>query len=146
MSFAPSSTAQEDPGPIELHAEAFAGGATVTFPAASEFSAGIDLSIGKHLGYDLTDASHDVTIYGVSYAVLCWRPDPSLQVSLSPIGIAGVVGNDFGAFYPSARLGLGTFWGRFGVGTEMRLVRIASGHGSGVYWYHWSPVRVSFRL
>ena len=142
----PSSYAQEDYGPVELHAEALAGGATVAFPAASEFSFGIDLSIGKHIGPDLTDVGEDVDIYGVSYAVVCWRPDRNLQFSLSPIGIAGIIGNDFGAFYPSARLGVGYFLDRWGVGTEFRMVRIAGGHGTGKYWLHWSPLRVSLRL
>ena len=143
---APDSKGQEDVGVVELHAEALAGGATFTFPAGSEWSVGVDLSAGKHLGLDLLEVDDELDLLGVGYAVVSWRPDSRLQVSLSPIGFAGVFGNDFGALYPSARLGLGHFWGKFGVGTELRLVRIAGPDSTGDYWLHWAPVRVSLRL
>ncbi len=143
---ASASKAQEDVGLIELHVEALAGGVTVTLPAASEWSVGVDLSVGKHLGADLIEVDDELDLVGGGYAVVSWRPTSSLQVSLGPIGLAGVIGNDFGAIYPSARLGVGHFWERVGIGTEFRLVRIAGGFGTGNYWVHWSPVRLSLRL
>lgn len=141
----PLSTAQTD-SPVELHVEALAGGVTVTFPTGSEWSVGIDLSAGNHLGVDLLEGDEDVDIIGAGYPVVTWRPDPHWQLSLGPIGFGAVLGKDFAAFYPSARLGAGYFFGDIGVGTEFRLVRIAGGHGTGEYWLHWSPVRVSLRL
>lgn len=143
---APESKAQEDVGVVEPHVEALAVGAMVTFPAGSEWSVGVDLSAGKHLGLDLPEVDDELDLVGAGYAVITWRPDSRWQASLGPIGLAGVVGNDFAAVYPSGRLGLGHFWGRLGVGTEFRLVRIAGSNGTGEYWLHWSPVRVSVRL
>ncbi len=143
---ASASKAQEDVGVVELHVEALAAGATVTLPAGGAWSVGVDLSAGNHLGLDLLEVDDELDLIGVGYAVVTFRPESRWQVSLAPIGFAGVVGNDFGAFYPSGRLGLGYFQGRFGVGTEFRLVRIAGGFGTGNYWVHWSPVRLSLRL
>lgn len=143
---APESKAQEEVGIVELHVEALAGGATFTFPAGSEWSLGVDFSAGKHLGVDVLEVDDDIDLFGVGYAVVSWRPDPSWQVSLSPAGLAAVAGNDFTAVYPSGRLGIGHFWGQFGVGTEFRVVRIAGANGTGEYWMHWAPVRVSMRI
>src|SRR5690606_34347591 len=137
------SKAQEDVGVVELHVEALAGGATVTLPAGSEWSVGLDLSGGTHLGLDLLEVDDELDLVAVLYPVVSWRPDPGLQVSISPIGLAGVIGNDFGAIYPSGRLGVGYFRGRYGVGTEFRVVRIAGSFGTGDYWLRWSPVRLS---
>lgn len=143
---APASKAQEDVGIVELHAEALAAGATLTLPAGSEWSVGIEISGGNYLGLDLLQVDDELTLVGVGYPVLSWRPDARWQVSLGPIGFAAVIGNDFGAFYPSGRLGVGYFPGRLGIGTELRMVRIAGGFGTGEYWLHWSPVRLSFRI
>ena len=46
----------------------------------------------------------------------------------------------------SARLGVSRFRRRVGLGTELRVVRIAGGAGSGDYWVQWAPVRVSVQL
>lgn len=143
---ASESFAQQTAGIVELHAEALAGGVSVTLPAESTWSVGVDISLGKHLGLDLLDVDDQLNLIGVGYPVVTFRPDARWQVSLAPIGFAGVVGNDFATFYPSGRLGIGHFWDRLGVGTEFRVVRIAGGFGTGTYWLHWSLVRVSFRL
>ena len=77
---APESKAQEEVGIVELHVEALAGGATFTFPAGSEWSLGVDFSAGKHLGVDVLEVDDDIDLFGVGYAVVSWRPDPSWQV------------------------------------------------------------------
>lgn len=146
LAISPHLSAQDIPYVVELHAEALAAGLTIALPAAGEWAFGIDLSAGKHLAFDLTDAGEDVDLYATGYATVRWRPNDNVQISISPIGVAAVVGNDFGTVYPSARLGGGWYWGRFGVGTEFRVIRIAGGFGSGDYWVQWSPVRVGFRL
>ena len=143
---ASESRVQDNAGLFELHGEAIAGGITLTLPAESTWSVGIDLSLGNHFGVNLLEVDDEVDLIGAGYGVVTWRPDNRVQVSLGPIGLATVLGNDFAAIYPSARLGLGYFPGKFGVGTELRLVRIAGGNGTGNYWLHWSPVRVSLRL
>ncbi|MGE3801473.1 MAG: hypothetical protein AB7H80_10660 [Candidatus Kapaibacterium sp.] len=140
------SVSQVQPGIVELHAEALAVGGYFTFPPKSNWSVGLDLSVGKHLVVDLTDEGSGVTTYATGYLGATWRPNADWQVAFNPIGLALVVGNDFAAIYPSGRFGVSYFWERIGIGTELRLVRIASSFGTGDYWGQWSPVRVSLRL
>lgn len=138
--------AQKPPGIVELHAEAVAAGAAITFPPRSAWAGGIELNLGDHATVQVSGEARGVGTWATGYLVARWTPDSGWQVSLSPIGIALVVGSDFGAIYPSARLGASRFWGRVGIGTELRVVRIASGHGRGDYWGQWTPVRLSVRL
>ena len=137
---------QASPAAVELHAEALAVGAAFTVPLSSAWSVGIDVSVGKHLGVDVTDEGAGIDTYATGYVAVRWTPDANWQAVISPIGFAGIVGNDFGTVYPSARVGLSIFWSRLGVGSELRVVRIAGGNGSGDYWVQWSPVRLALRL
>lgn len=140
------SVSQVQPGIVELHAEALAVGGYFTLPPESSWSVGLDLSVGKHLVVDVTDEGSGVTTYATGYLGAGWRPNEHWQVALSPVGLALVVGNDFAAIYPSGRFGISYFWERIGVGSELRVVRIAGSFGSGDYWVQWAPVRISFRL
>ncbi len=115
-------------------------------PAGAAWSVGGDVSVGKHAVVDVTDAGAGIDTYATGYLVLRWTPDAAWQVVLNPIGFAVVVGNDFGTAYPSTRLGVSRFLGRWGIGTEVRVVRIAGGGGSGDYRIQWAPVRLAVRL
>ncbi len=137
---------QTPPTSVELHAEAVAGGAAFTWVASSAWSFGMDVSAGKHIGVDVAEVSEDLETLLSGYVAVRWTPDTAWQVMLSPIGFAGVIGNDFGTVYPSARLGISRFFSRLGAGTELRVVRIAGGNGTGDYWIEWSPLRISIRL
>lgn len=137
---------QTPPTSVELHAEAVAAGAAFTWIASSAWSFGVDVSVGKHIGVDVAEVSEDLETLVSGYVAVRWTPDTAWQVMLSPIGFAGAAGNDFGTVYPSARLGISHFFSRLGAGTELRVVRLAGGNGTGEYWIEWSPLRVSIRL
>ena len=143
---APEGASQGTSASVEIHAEALAVGAELTLPVAAAWSVGGEVSVGKHLSVAVTDAGAGLDTYATGYLALRWTPDAAWQVVLSPIGFAVVVGNDFGTAYPSARLGMSRFLGHWGIGTEVRVVRIAGGGGSGDYWIQWAPVRLAVRL
>jgi len=133
-------------GHVTLQAESFAVGAAFAHPVAARWWLGVEVGVGSYVAIDLTQEGSDVDAVVTGYAVLQWRPDSHWQVTVSPAGFAGVVGNDFGAFYPSGRFGIERFQGRFGVGSAVRIVRIASGFGQGDYWWQLVPVRLGIRL
>ncbi len=146
VSAAPECVSQVSPGFVEVHVEAVAVGAALVVPVGGAWSVGGDVSVGKHAVVNVTDAGAGIDTYATGYLGLRWTPDAAWQLALSPLGAAVVVGNDFGTAYPSARLGISRFWRRVGIGTEVRLVRIAGGGGSGDYWVQWVPVRVAVRF
>ena len=95
--------------PVELHAEAVAVGVSLALPTRSAWTVGADVSAGKHIVVSVTDAGDGIDTYATGYLGARWSPGAGWQVSLSPVGAAVAVGNDFGTVYPSARLGASHF-------------------------------------
>jgi hypothetical protein len=69
-----------------------------------------------------------------------------VQLSLSPIGAAAVIGDDFGTVYPAGQASLDLVRGRLRAGSAIRVVRIAGASGTGLYRTLWIPIRLGLVL
>lgn len=129
---------------VAVLAEPLAAGLEVAW-AGSRVRAGAALIAGPQFGVDVANAP-DVRAWANAQLVLGFRPAPRFELFVSPIGAALVVGDDFGAVYPSAQAGAEFGAARMRFGSLFRIIRIAGGNGSGTYWTQWIPLRVSYSI
>jgi hypothetical protein len=133
---------RDRPDEIAVTVEPIAGGAQFLHSFGSRVQLGAVLTLGPVYGVWFSDS--DIRDWGAAYPVLAVRVSPAVRVLLSPIGGAISIGNDFGTVYPSAQGGLELTTGPVRVGSLVRVIRVAGGHGSGTYLARWIPVRASY--
>ena len=108
---------------------------------------GLGVTGGKHLGVTLASEDSDaLDVWVGAYLQVAVHVVPRVALVARPIGVAALTGGDFGAAYPSAGAGLEYRLSRLRLGTDLQVIRIAGGNGSGDYWLRWLPARLSVRL
>lgn len=85
---------------------------------------------------DLVEASH-------AGLLVAWRFWKLLGIEISPLRASLMVGDDWGQIYPSAHVRLFAAGSRVRVSSQIIVVRIAGGNGSGIYPVLWTPVLVA---
>lgn len=137
------------PGRSELTvlAEPWAGGVQYLYHFGGAVRAGAVLTAGPFGGVTIArGTSGRLREWATAYPVLSLRTTSGFEVELSPIGAALAIGDDFGAIYPSGQALVGLARGRLQLGSIVRVIRIAGGHGTGIGWWQWIPVRIGFTL
>lgn len=110
---------------------------------SQRWQVGATFSVGPFEGVTLHKGdSGKLREWATLYPVVALRPRPEFALLLSPIGAALAIGDDFSSVYPSAQAGLELAHGRLRVGSDLRVIRVAGGDGSGDYWTQWIPLRV----
>jgi hypothetical protein len=111
------------------------------------FQAGVAVGLGPVLAVpfaeedyceseDLVEASH-------AGLLVAWRFAKLMGIEVSPLRASLMVGNDWGQIYPSAHVRLFAAGSRVRVSSQITVVRIAGGDGSGIYPVLWTPVLVA---
>lgn len=98
-----------NPNDLTVVAEPVAGGVRYLRSLSPGLSVGAMLTAGPRYAVVLTGKSDDVRTWATIYPVLAYITPGGLQISVSPIGGAVVVGNDFGVRYPSGQVDLERF-------------------------------------
>jgi len=129
---------------VQLFVEPVRAGAQVLLGRGPVWRAGLALGAGPSYAVTLRSAeTRDVRSWAGAWAVVSARARNGIGVSVSPIGAALVIGNDFSAVYPSGEIAIAVGQGRVRGGSLVRVIRIAGGFGTGTWWTQWVPVRVS---
>lgn len=135
------------PNEVTLFAEPAAGGAQYLYYLGQGWRGGVTVTAGPTYGVRVSkELSGDIRNWGSAYATIGFRTRGGIEANISPIGVAAIIGNDFGTVYPSGQGYLGVARGRLRAGSVLRVIRIAGGNGSGEYWTQWVPLRVGIVL
>lgn len=129
---------------LAVHAEAVGAGVRYTAAVGSRVAIGPSITAGRSETVTISRSSEfgNLRTWATAYLTILVAPTPRLRVVLQPIGVAVTGGDDFAAAYPSAQGGLEWRSNRLLVGTDVRVLRIAGGNGTGHYWAAWIPLRV----
>ena len=128
---------------ITIHAEPIAAGIRYTRALGSRVAIGPALIVGPFHGATISkDGFGELREWATAYLGAVVALTPSFRVTLQPVGAALATGDDFGAVYPSAQGGVEVVAGKMRIGSDIRILRIAGGNGSGLYWTQWVPIRV----
>jgi hypothetical protein len=127
---------------VALLAEPLAAGVQYVIHSGGGLRFGAALVAGPQFGVDVANSRSDIRAWASVNPVLGYRFSNGAEFFISPIGASAIIGNDFGAIYPSGQAGA-----EFGVGplrfaSLIRTIRIAGGNGTGTYWTQWLPLRV----
>jgi len=130
---------------VAILLESVAGGIQYLRTGTGRLVLGASLTAGPQFGLTISDADvDDIRAWASAHATLGLGSSEGLRFLLSPIGASVIVGNDFGAVYPSGEAGIELARGRLRLGTLMRMIRIAGANGTGNYWTRWVPLRVGY--
>ncbi len=151
LAISPIALRAQAPAPVRnevtLFGESLAGGVQYLRYLGQGWRAGVTAVVGPTYGVRVSkDISDDIRNWGSAYATIGFRTRHGIEADLSPIGVAAIIGNDFGTVYPSGQAYLGIVRGKLRAGSVLRVIRIAGGNGSGDYWTQWVPLRIGLTL
>lgn len=128
-----------------VSAEPWAAGVQYLYQLGGPVRAGLAVTAGPFGGVTLArGTTGELREWATAYLAVGLRSTAGVEAILNPIGLAVVVGNDFGTVYPSAQGQLGIARRRLRLGSIVRVIRIAGGHGTGLYRWQWIPLRIGY--
>jgi hypothetical protein len=129
---------------IVLTLEPVAVGAGYARAVGERASVGLVIGAGPLYTVSVSDdGAEDVREWATGHAIAGYRSAGGIEVLAGP-GATILIGNDFGAIYPSALAGFGYRRGRVRLATVLRTVRIAGGNGTGIYRMRWTPLQLGW--
>lgn len=117
---------------------------------AKRVQVGAMVGLGPSLAVAVTERDYYETEdllepFYAGVAVACRFAGP-VGVELCPLRAALIVGNDWGSVYPGAHLKVFAAWSGVRVSSQLKLVRIAGGDGTGYYVTTWVPLLVALNF
>jgi hypothetical protein len=113
----------------------------------SHLQAGVAVGLGPVLAVPFSERdyyeSEDLMEAAHAGLVVAWRFWKLLGIEVSPLRASLMVGNDWGQVYPSAHARLFAAGSRVRVSSQITVVRIAGGDGTGYYVTTWVPLLVA---
>ena len=131
---------------VLVFVEPIAAGLQYAWTTRAGLRLGAALTAGPQFGVDVADASAELRSWANVQSLLAYRFPNGIEAFVSPVGAALVVGDDFGAVYPSAQIGVEFGGLRTRFGSILRIIRIAGPDGTGDYWTQWIPIRIAYSI
>jgi hypothetical protein len=116
-------------------------------PVGGSVRAGVEATAGPQYAVNVNDeVTRGARSWAGAYATVQLRSQAGVHMSISPAGVALVIGDDYAAAYPSAQLGVEYGRSRVSLGTLVRVIRVPTADSNATYWTRWIPLRVSYAL
>jgi hypothetical protein len=117
---------------------------------ANRVQVGAMVGLGPSLAVAVTEHDYYETEdllepFYAGVALACRFAGP-VGVELCPLRAALVVGNDWSSVYPGAHFKVFAAWSGVRVSSQLKLVRIAGGDGTGYYVTTWVPLLVALNF
>lgn len=149
--------AEEKPGwktnAFVIEATAASGGVQYHRRVIPSLRIGLGIAAGpiqavkaNHTASHTFDDAREVAHAGLLFSC---RVHKNFALEASPLRVSIFSGNDYSQFYPSGHLKAFLVFPsvnspRFGLGTQLTVIRVAGGNGSGDFPRYWLPVLISY--
>jgi hypothetical protein len=136
------------PNQLMLQANPFAGYAGYARRLSGRWYAGAGVGGGPSTLVQVSGAGlyDDEREGGHAGVFIGYAPSPYLQLEVCPLRLSLLLGNDYGAVYPSAEMGVMAGTRRFKAGSRLVVVRVAGPNGTGDYPLFWIPLNLRYTL